>query len=188
VEQSPHTDPLVPELREAEQALDAALDEACDTKPAAEVDTGELIRVEEMLEIASEAAKRAVSLRRRRRADGAGKKAPSAKGVMADAEASASPGAPHRSVTDAAGVAWDVFAVYPEARLSPHSQLKGTFAQGWLCYDSGTEKRRLSPIPENWQALSDAELVRLAERAEVAGRRARRLGEQPGPSEERRGD
>src|SRR5918999_5487253 len=100
---------------------------------------------------------------------------------MADAGAAASPGEADRAVRDPGGVTWDVFAVYPEARPSPHSQLKGSFAQGWLCYDSGTEKRRLSPIPENWQVLSDGELARLAAQAELAGRRQRRSSGERGP-------
>ena len=178
-------DPLIPELHDAEQALEAALTEACASKPANEADTGELIHVDEMLEVASEAAKRAVSLRRRRGANRAKEQRPVGKGAMADAEDAASAAATHRAFADARGVTWDVFAVYPEARLSPHSQLKGTFPQGWLCYDSGTEKRRLSPIPENWQRLGDDELAKLAERAEVASRRRGRSGDEPGPSESR---
>jgi hypothetical protein len=178
-------DPLASELTEAERALEAALDEACATPPASEVDTGELIRVEEMIDVANAAAKRAVSLRRRRRAERAAGKASPGRAIMADAEAAASPGATHRGFTDRRGVTWDVFAVYPEARLSPHSQLRGTFQQGWLCFDAGTEKRRLSPIPENWQALGDDALERLAEQAEVAGRRRRRSGDEPGPSDSR---
>jgi hypothetical protein len=178
-------DPLASELSDAERALEAALEEACATPAASEVDTGELIRVEEMIDVASEAAKRAVSLRRRRRAQRAGGTAPTRRGALADAEAAASAGATHRGFTDRRGVTWDVFAVYPEARLSPHSQLRGTFQQGWLCFDAGTEKRRLSPIPENWQALSEEMLETLAERAEVAGRRRRRSGDEPGPTETR---
>jgi hypothetical protein len=185
-------EPLRAELRKTEEELEQALDEACAAPPATEVDTGELIRVEEMLEVATDAAKRAVSLRRRRSVDEAGRGGRAGRqpregqGVMADAEAAASPGAAHRTITDARGVRWDVFAVHPETRLSPHSQLRGTFSQGWLCYDSGTEKRRLSPIPENWQSLGDVELERLAEQAEVAPRRRTgRSGNEPGPTESR---
>jgi hypothetical protein len=195
--ESGHTEPTEPlraELQEAEEELEQALTEACATPPANEADTGELIRVEEMLGVATDAAKRAISLRRRRRVDESGRAGPAdraprgGQAVMADAEAAASPGAAHRTITDARGVTWDVFAVHPEARLSPHSQLRGTFSQGWLCYDSGTEKRRLSPIPENWQSLSDADLERLAERAEVAPRRRTvRRGNEPGPTEDRPG-
>ncbi len=174
-------DPLTPELREVESLMEQALAEACETEAPSKVDTGELIRVEEMLEIATEAAKQAIALRRKRRE--ASKRTAARAAEMGAAEAAASPETTHRSFTDQSGAVWDVFAVYPEARLSP--RLRGTFPQGWLCFDSGPEKRRLSPIPENWQALSDAELERLAARAERARpRRSRRSGdEEPGPTE-----
>jgi hypothetical protein len=161
------TGPLVPELRDAELALDQALAEACASDPG-KADTGELIRVEEMLQIASEAAKRAVSLRRRRRAD---KSQRAERWAMGDAEAAASLGATHRNFTDSRGIWWDVFAVYPEVRRSAHSSLRGTFEQGWLCFDSVGEKRRLSPIPEDWRTVSHEALEQLARRAEVAASR-----------------
>jgi hypothetical protein len=59
------------------------------------------------------------------------------------------------------------------------SPLKGTYPQGWLTFDSGTEKRRLSPIPEDWQGFSDGQLAQLLERAEVAPRRRGRPGKNP---------
>ena len=31
-------------------------------------------------------------------------------------------------------------------------------AQGWLCFERDAERRRLSPIPQNWWRVSDAEL------------------------------
>jgi hypothetical protein len=176
------TDPLVPELREAERLLETTLEEACASPPATKADTGELIRVDELLETASDAAKRAISLRRRRGADKAKRSAPA---EMGDAESAASADATHRMFTDAHGVQWDVFAVYPEARLSVHSQLKGTYPQGWLCFDSSAEKRRLSPIPENWQSLSEDQLRELSERAEVASTQRRRGGRKSGPEQSR---
>ncbi|MFN2567686.1 MAG: hypothetical protein ABR499_22050, partial [Gemmatimonadaceae bacterium] len=169
--ESGQTNPLLPDLRDAELTLDRALAEACSGNPPRKADTGELIRIEEALQIASDAAKRAISLRRRRRAD---KTQRAARWAMGDAEVAASLGATHRNFTDARGVWWDVFAVYPEVRVSPHLQLKGTFKDGWLCFDSGAEKRRLSPIPDDWRTMSDADLERLAERAEVASSRRRR--------------
>jgi hypothetical protein len=158
------TGPLVPELRDAELTLEHALAEACAAQPASKADTGELIKVEEVLQIAGEAAKRAISLRRRRGAE---------RWAIRDAETAASLGATHRTFTDARGIWWDVFAVYPESRQTRRSQLQGTFQQGWLCFDSGTEKRRLSPIPEDWRTVSDEALEQLAHRAEVASRRGR---------------
>lgn len=62
-------DPLRPQLKKVEQQLDRTLAEVCETETAARLDTGELIRVEENLALAAEAAKEAVSLRRRMHAD-----------------------------------------------------------------------------------------------------------------------
>jgi len=60
---------LRPQLEKAEQQLDRTLEEVCETPDAARLDTGQLIRVEESLALATEAAKEAVSLRRKIRAD-----------------------------------------------------------------------------------------------------------------------
>ncbi len=161
-------EPLLPELRAAETTLEQALAAACSRKPATKANTGELIRIEEVLEIAGEAAKRAISLRRRRRAD---RTARAERWAMGDAEAAASLGATHRAYTDAQGIWWDVFAVYPEVRGARHTpSLRGPFQQGWLCFDCGTEKRRLSPIPDDWRTIGEKELEALGKRAEVASK------------------
>jgi hypothetical protein len=48
--------------------------------------------------------------------------------------------------------------------------LRGTYAHGWLCFESRQEKRRLSPIPTDWTTCSDEELEVYAHRGErVAG-------------------
>ena len=60
-------EPLHPMLREAHQKLEEALNEACAARPASDETTGEMIRLEETLSVAAEAAKRAVSIRRRLR-------------------------------------------------------------------------------------------------------------------------
>jgi hypothetical protein len=171
--------PLTSELREAESLMEQALAEACEAEPPSKVDTGELIRIEEMLEIATDAARQAVALRRER---GETRKRSRARGSaeIGAAEAAASEGETHRAITDERGVRWDVYAVYPEARLSP--KLRGTFQHGWLCFDSGSEKRRHSPIPDDWQKLDGAELKRLVDAAERARpRRERDSGDEPSP-------
>jgi hypothetical protein len=63
------TEALRPQLEKAEEQLDRTLEEVCETPDAARLDTGQLIRVEESLALATEAAKEAVSLRRKMRAD-----------------------------------------------------------------------------------------------------------------------
>jgi hypothetical protein len=50
--------------------------------------------------------------------------------------------------------------------------------EGWLVFESGSERRRLMPIPPGWEIRSDADLERLCGRAmSVAGQRL--PGEQP---------
>jgi hypothetical protein len=63
------TESLQPQLREMEGKLSIALGEVCELPPPQELNTGELIRVEETLALATEAAKEAVSLRRKLRVD-----------------------------------------------------------------------------------------------------------------------
>lgn len=60
---------LRPQLEKAEEQLNRTLEQVCETPVASRLDTGELIRVEESLALATEAAKEAVSLRRKMRAD-----------------------------------------------------------------------------------------------------------------------
>ncbi len=186
--QSNEFDPLRPDLREAAETLEQALTEACASPSAQEADTGELIRVEEMLALASEAARRAISIRRKARHDTQldGEDLPTAlegaarTGPAADQQASTT----HRLFDDVRGVTWDVWAVYPEGRPSQLSALPGTFQTGWLVFESLTEKRRLSPIPSGWLTISTDELQQLCHRAATAPRRSRARrpkGEDPTP-------
>jgi hypothetical protein len=43
--------------------------------------------------------------------------------------------------------------------------------QGWLCFESSAERRRLQPIPPDWHHLPDAELEELIKSARVAPQR-----------------
>jgi hypothetical protein len=67
---SDETEPLRGKLEKAEHRLEAALGEVCEEPPLGGVrkpDTGELIRIDETLALASDAAKQAISLRRQLR-------------------------------------------------------------------------------------------------------------------------
>jgi hypothetical protein len=77
-----------------------------------------------------------------------------------------------REFKDKQGTEWLVWDVYPngnvgEHRISdpgaafPHREL----AQGWLCFESQAEKRRLAPIPESWEEFSADQLDELCARA-----------------------
>jgi hypothetical protein len=63
-----------------------------------------------------------------------------------------------RGFTDSTGVEWRVWEVFPNkgsdksnAELSRSSLKDTAFANGWLCFESSGEKRRLAPIPDGWE-------------------------------------
>ena len=88
----------------------------------------------------------------------------------------------HRTFMDSRGTEWQTWDVVPrleERRISPrrstvthlagtdrrmrterrliHSQrsvLTPSLIGGWLCFEAAVEKRRLSPIPSDWQDCS----------------------------------
>lgn len=62
--------PLRHTLAKTEGQLQEAIEEVCEDTVVKESSTDELIRIEETLAIAAEAAKQAISLRRRIRSDG----------------------------------------------------------------------------------------------------------------------
>ena len=92
---------------------------------------------------------------------------------------------PYRTFVDTAAIEWQVWDVVPrlserrsgevsdrrvevvpisfaDRRAKPRrvtqarkAFLRGTYAQGWLCFDSSREKRRLTPIPGDWTTCSE---------------------------------
>lgn len=86
---------------------------------------------------------------------------------------------PYRSFSDATGKEWQVWDIVPRLSERRHGVaerrvetvvipfadrrrddrrlessrrmvLRGSYAYGWLCFDNGMEKRRLTPIPSDW--------------------------------------
>src|SRR4051812_47944252 len=99
---------------------------------------------------------------------------------------------PHRSFHDDVGRAWDVWEVVPtavERRLSqPASRppdverrrvrearvvVPDRLQKGWLAFQCGWERRRLAPIPGDWDDMTASELVELLQQADrrIRGRR-----------------
>ena len=76
-----------------------------------------------------------------------------------------------REYRDSAGTEWKVWEVYPSARSSGARTAvsatdsvafpKPELADGWLCFESRREKRRLAPIPPGWEMCEPAGLERL---------------------------
>ncbi|HVE79247.1 MAG TPA: hypothetical protein VNA89_10315 [Gemmatimonadaceae bacterium] len=83
-----------------------------------------------------------------------------------------------REIVDDRGVQWKVWDVVP-AGMHPATAAElfvGDYQEGWLAFESATERRRLAQFPVDWEAMSRAELLRLSERAEVVVPRRRRDG------------
>jgi hypothetical protein len=162
-------------IRDAAHVAERNLTEVCALTTLTEADTGELIRIDALVDRASDALKHAIQLRRRKRTDETARDA--ALAAMADLEEEAAGEATHRILRDRRGVRWDVFAVYTDARVAARWHLTHPYSQGWLCFDSVGEKRRLAPVPTQWYRLGNAQLESLGEIADVVpahGSRAQR--------------
>jgi hypothetical protein len=100
-----------------------------------------------------------------------------------------------REFKDPNGVHWRVWAVIPQTaerrrqppssedppvierrvRNEPRMVLPADRGGGWLTFESETEKRRLSPIPPEWEVVDDARLAMLCQLATPTPRRPSRL-------------
>ena len=68
-----------------------------------------------------------------------------------------------RQLRDEAGVEWMVYAVNPVGANEWRSieSLPESYRSGWLCFESATEKRRLTPLPPEWESLPLEQLTGL---------------------------
>jgi hypothetical protein len=108
-----------------------------------------------------------------------------------------------RIFTDSNGGEWHAFDVVPRAderrrydRRSPAEQralegerrdadrrltvggrspLVNSVSDGWLCFERGIDRRRLSPIPDDWRKCTDQQLEAYCHSARPVHRRAASL-------------
>lgn len=74
-----------------------------------------------------------------------------------------------RDVRDENGTPWRVWAVMASS-IHPKTAAEdylGEYSEGWLCFESPKERRRLARFPQDWDRLPDKELLRLVKSAEV---------------------
>jgi hypothetical protein len=74
-----------------------------------------------------------------------------------------------RDIVDEDGTPWKVWAVTGSA-IHPKTAAEdflGEYAEGWLCFESPTQRRRLARFPQDWDRMADKDLLRLAKAAEV---------------------
>lgn len=165
---------LKPALERAQTELEARLSEAC-SQHAADESTGELIKLEELLSDAAQAAKEAISIRRRL---GVERERRTAAVQTEQATVGAEEGV--REFVDTEGRQWQVWEVPPE-QLSARSRpgaYAGEFEFGWLAFESpdGGERRRLPHYPRNWRELDAHEIERLCLEARPVTKRRRPNG------------
>ena len=87
----------------------------------------------------------------------------------------------HREFPDASGKLWEAWDVrpgaqYEERRANAPSLVSG-LESGWLAFQCAAERRRLAPIPEDWEGRSAEELRALLARATPVSPAKRRFGE-----------
>lgn len=78
-----------------------------------------------------------------------------------------------RGFKDTTGVEWRVWEVVPSraaigtsAVAQSRTSLSATpYANGWLCFESPVEKRRLAPIPAGWELGDPVDIAQLLEQA-----------------------
>ncbi len=66
-----------------------------------------------------------------------------------------------RTFTDRSGVLWTVWDVVPGTHSPQPAHLAALpeeMAGGWLCFESASEKRRMFPVPPEWERLADDKL------------------------------
>ena len=154
---------LKPQLDFAQEKLEKALSDACGVDMR-DIDTGELIRIEESLATASQAAKDAVSVRLKLRSYRKAEPRVAPPDVPARAR--------QRIFDDIRGKRWHVYAVHPSSAGAERVALPEGFRDGWLTFESAEEMRRVAPIPEGWDELPIDDLRQLCHKAPGTPKRA----------------
>ena len=174
--ESSELDPQRADLRQAAETLEQALTEACASRPAHEENRG-ADRVEEMLALASDAARRAISIRRKARH----RREPDLEQLPAQSRARSRVrrSLRHRSadidypppIRRRTGGDWTSGRSTRKATITL-SALRGPFRPaGWV--RELHREARLSPIPSGWMTLPLTELRQLCEQASTVPHRVR---------------
>jgi len=89
-----------------------------------------------------------------------------------------------RDFKDDKGVKWRVWAVQRSA-IHPRTAAEdflGDYSEGWLCFESDNERRRLARFPDDWDKMPESELHKLLKKAIVVPPRGKQTPPKPGDS------
>ncbi|HET6233115.1 MAG TPA: hypothetical protein VFE05_23765 [Longimicrobiaceae bacterium] len=65
----------------------------------------------------------------------------------------------YREFRDETGRAWMVWDTFPRTGIL--RSVRENYQAGWLTFDSQSEKRRLSPVPQDWAEAPEGSLLAL---------------------------
>ncbi len=78
-----------------------------------------------------------------------------------------------RSFTDSTGHEWRVWNIVPQyGTASDDDTFTPGLEGGWLCFEYEGEKRRLCPIPQDWETADAEQLERYCGQAKAVQRRS----------------
>jgi hypothetical protein len=69
---------------------------------------------------------------------------------------------PYREFRDEQGREWRAWDTVPQQR----NAVAPEFAEGWLCFESQEEKRRLTRVPDGWDGVPEERLRHLLRMAD----------------------
>ena len=80
-----------------------------------------------------------------------------------------------REFRDSKGVTWKVWDVRPEAihPVTAAEEFLAEYRDGWLCFESEEDRRRLPLFPSAWSDMTDEELEKLLSTAQPLPKRRR---------------
>jgi hypothetical protein len=87
-----------------------------------------------------------------------------------------------RDIVDENGTKWRVWAVQ-RSSIHPKTAAEdflGDYGEGWLCFESANERRRLARFPQDWDKMHDKDLCALLSRAAVVPQRGKKTPPKPG--------
>ena len=87
-----------------------------------------------------------------------------------------------RDIVDENGTRWRVWQVARSA-IHPKTAAEdflGDYSDGWLCFECANQRRRLAHFPQDWDRMSDKEVLNLLAKAAVVPVRSTRTPPKPG--------
>ena len=87
-----------------------------------------------------------------------------------------------RDIVDERGAKWRVWAVQ-RSSIHPKTAAEdflGDYGEGWLCFESANERRRLARFPQDWDRIADKDLLGLLGKAAIVPVRGEKTPPKPG--------